>query len=122
MGIYSNINGMDASRGQPGLERARLAVLYQISRELASRRPLAELLPPLLQRSMGSVEARSGSVMVFDAYDRLSHSALIIDGQVRPTPPGHLQNLLDHGLAGWVLRQQQAVLIPNTATDPRWYT
>jgi GAF domain-containing protein len=60
-------------------------------------------------------------VVVFDANGRLSHSTLIIDGQRRPTQTEHVQTLLDHGLAGWVLRQQQAVLIPNTSADPRWY-
>jgi PAS domain S-box-containing protein len=106
----------------PDPERARLAVLYQISRELASRLPLDDLLPRLLQRTLGSVAAPSGSLMVFDAHGRLSHAALSLDGQLRPAQPDRLQALLDHGLAGWVLRQRQAVLIPNTAADPRWYT
>lgn len=113
---------MDVDRGQPGLERARLAILYQISRELASREPLSALLPRLLHRTIDSVLAHSGSLVVFDAHGRLSHAALIIDGQDRPADHEHLQTLLDHGLAGWVLRQQQAVLIPNTSADPRWYT
>lgn len=112
---------MDVTRGQPGLERARLAVLYQISRELASRQPLDQLLPGLLRQTMGSVLGHSGSIMVFDAHGRLSQSALFIDGQLQPTRPEHLQSLLDHGLAGWVTRQQQAVLIPNTSADPRWF-
>lgn len=111
----------EIARGQPGLERARLAILYQISRALASRQPLDQLLPSLLQQTLGSVQGHSGSLMVFDAHGRLSHSALFIDGSLQPTHHDHLQSLLDHGLAGWVTRQKQAVLIPNTSADPRWY-
>lgn len=112
---------MELTRGQTAEERARLAVLYQISRELASREPLESLLPRVLQRATDSLQAQSGTVVVFDAHGRLSHSALIIEGQSRPTQIENLQTLLDHGLAGWVRRQQQAVLIPNTTADPRWY-
>ena len=112
---------MDLTRAQPGLERARLAILYQISRELASREPLEALLPRLLRRTVDNLAAHSGSLLVFDSAGRLAHSALIIEGAPRPTQHERVQALLDHGLAGWVLRQQQAVLIPNTAADPRWF-
>jgi NtrC-family two-component system sensor histidine kinase KinB len=103
------------------LEYPRLALLYQISREISSRLDIDELLPRLLQVTLDSIHGHSGSLIVFDEQGRLRHSALLIDGHFHPEPGPLLAEILEHGLAGWVVRTGEAVYIPNTAADPRWY-
>ena len=55
------------------LEQPRLALLYEISREISSRLDIAELLPRLLQVTLASIQGHSGSLIVFDEQRRLRH-------------------------------------------------
>jgi two-component system, NtrC family, sensor histidine kinase KinB len=103
------------------LEQPRLALLYQISREVSSRLDIDELLPRLLQLTLTAIQGHSGSLVVFDEQGRLRHSALLIDGRFHPAPGPLLADILEHGLSGWVVRTRETVYIPNTAADPRWY-
>ena len=102
-------------------EQPRLALLYQISREVSSRLDIDELLPRLLQLTLTAIHGHSGSLIVFDEQGRLRHSALLVDGQFHPAPAPLLTEILEHGLSGWVVRNRETVYIPNTAADPRWY-
>ena len=34
--------------------------------------------------------------------------------------PDQLDDILDHGLAGWVLKHKEATLVTSTHEDPRW--
>jgi NtrC-family two-component system sensor histidine kinase KinB len=104
-----------------GLEQPRLALLYQISREVSSRLDLAELLPRLLQLTLNSIAGYSGSLVVLDDQGRLGHSALLIDGEFHPHPEEVLHHVIEHGLAGWVVRNRETVYVPDITTDLRWY-
>jgi NtrC-family two-component system sensor histidine kinase KinB len=103
------------------LEQPRLALLYEISREISSRLDIDDLLPRLLQLTLASIHGHSGSLIVLDEQGRLRHSALLVDGNFHPSPAPILADILEHGLAGWVVRSGETVYIPNTAADPRWY-
>src|SRR5258708_26301524 len=103
------------------LEQPRLALLYEISREISSRLDIGELLPRLLQLTLASIQGYSGSLIVLDEQHRLRHAVLVTDGRFDPAPATQLADILEHGLAGWVVRTGEAVYIPDTAADPRWY-
>src|SRR5712692_3716945 len=103
------------------LEQPRLALLYQISREISSRLDIDDLLPRLLQVTLDSIHGHSGSLIVFDEQGRLRQSVLLIDGHFHPAPGPLLAEILEHGLSGWVVRSGESVYIPDTAADPRWY-
>src|SRR4051812_44994352 len=104
-----------------GLEQPRLALLYQISREISSRLDTAELLPRLLQLTLDSIQGHSGSIIILDEHGRLRHGALLIDGQFHTAPGPILDVTLERGLAGWVVRTGETVYVPDTALDSRWY-
>ena len=104
----------------PLTEQRRLALIYQISRELSRRLKLAELLPRVLQETVKSIEAHNGSLIVLDEQNQVLYSALMLAGKLQPDPDNELASFLKDGLAGWVLRHRQPVLVPNTDTDPRW--
>jgi PAS domain S-box-containing protein len=48
------------------------------------------------------------------------HSALMTEGKFQPDPDKLIAATLEHGLAGWVVHNRQAVLVENTTRDPRW--
>src|SRR5438270_3146 len=113
--------GMAQAFDRVFLEQPRLALLYEISREISSRLDIDELLPRLLQVTLASIQGHSGSLIVLDEEQRLRHAALVIDGHFHPAPAALLTGVLEHGLAGWVVATGEPVYIPDTSADPRWY-
>jgi NtrC-family two-component system sensor histidine kinase KinB len=103
------------------LEQPRLALLYEISREISSRLDIDQLLPRLLQVTLASIQGHSGSLVVCDEQRHLRHAALVIDGRFHPDPAQLMAGILDHGLAGWVMRTGEVIYVPDTAADARWY-
>jgi len=100
--------------------RASLELLYHISRELTAALDLRTVLQRVLLLSMQYVNAISGSIIVLDDKGQPVESAIIIGNQVHDQTTHQLRVTLEHGLAGWVARQGQAVLIPDTSLDERW--
>src|SRR5262245_62030957 len=96
------------------LEQPRLALLYEISREISSRLDIDDLLPRLLQLTLTAVQGYAGSLMVFDDQGRLRHSVLLIDGHFHPAAAAVLSDILLHGLSGWVVRAGETVYVPDT--------
>lgn len=100
--------------------RASLELLYNISRELAAALDLRTVLQRVLFLSMKYVGAISGSVIVLDAAGQPVESAIITGAQVHDHTTQQLRVTFERGLAGWVIRNRQAVLIPDTSRDERW--
>lgn len=100
--------------------RASLELLYHVSRELTTNLDLRTVLKRVLFLSMQRVSAISGSIIVLDDNGTPVESALIIGTQVHDHTTQRLRATLERGLAGWVLRNCQAVLIDDTSRDKRW--
>ncbi|MGH2522792.1 MAG: GAF domain-containing protein, partial [Anaerolineales bacterium] len=104
----------------PAQEQSRLDLLYRASREISSRLNLDELLPRLLKAVVESTQARTGSILVFDAQQRVQHAALMHEGTFQLDKNRVMATTLDNGLAGWVVRHRQPALVRDTLQDPRW--
>lgn len=102
------------------ITRASLELLYHISRELATALDLPTVLQRVLFLSMRNIDAISGSLIVLDDIGQPVESAIIYGSQVYERTNQQLRATLDQGLAGWVTRQRQAVLIADTSKDERW--
>src|SRR3990172_8979988 len=102
------------------LTRASLELLYNISRELATALDLRTVLQLVLFLSMRNIGGISGSLIVLDDNGQPVESAIIYGSQVYERTNQQLRATLDYGLAGWVTRQRQAVLMPDTSQDERW--
>jgi PAS domain S-box-containing protein len=100
---------------------ARLELLYHISREIAGRLDLADVLSRIVSLTAESVGAISASLIVFDARGKVSHGWLLYDGRLIGDASAQLAQYAERGLAGWVARHRQAVLIPNVDEDSRWH-
>jgi two-component system, NtrC family, sensor histidine kinase KinB len=100
---------------------ARLTLLYEISREMSPRLDLADLLPRLLTFTVEGLQAHSGSLLVLDERGLPGEAALLVAGVYVPDPLPLLREVLAHGLAGWVVRHNEAIYVPDTTTDSRWY-
>jgi NtrC-family two-component system sensor histidine kinase KinB len=81
---------------------------------------LGELLPRVLKETVDSIQANTGSIIVFDEQGHVMYSALMTGGTFHPDPEKALAAILEHGLAGWAVNNRQSVLIVDTTRDPRW--
>jgi two-component system, NtrC family, sensor histidine kinase KinB len=74
----------------------------------------------VLALSTGNVNAERGSVIVVDEQQQPVDAAIIVEGRLLPHTAESLISTLEQGLAGWVMRSRQAVLIRDTRQDERW--
>jgi NtrC-family two-component system sensor histidine kinase KinB len=100
--------------------KASLELLYSISRELTAQLNLRELLQRILQLTLEAVGSPAGSILVLDEKGETSEGAIAYEGMVHDHSMEQLRDTFEHGLAGWVVANQQAVLIEDTRKDARW--
>jgi len=100
--------------------RASLELLYNVSRELTQALDLRTVLQRVVFLAMRTVGAISGSIIVLDDSGKPLESAIITGAQVHDHTTQRLRATLERGLAGWVVRNRQAVLIADTSRDQRW--
>jgi signal transduction histidine kinase len=103
------------------LQRGRelLQTLYDLSDHLAASLDLDWVLSRVLDLSIAATEAHNGSIFLLPAPDapapRILHRNL-----PAAEANGVIDQVLAKGLAGWVVKQQEGVIVPDTAHDPRW--
>lgn len=102
-------------------KQATLELLYNVSREIAAALDLRTVLQRVLLLSMKYVGAISGSIIVLDDDQQPAESTIIIGDQIHDHTTQQMQVIFEHGLAGWVIRNRQAVLVLDTSQDERWY-
>lgn len=97
-----------------------LELLYKVSREFASALDLRTVLTHVLFAAINNVGGERASLIVLNEHGQVVDSALAYGSQLKNKPTQQLKETIDHGLAGWVVRKQEAALVPDTSKDPRW--
>jgi PAS domain S-box-containing protein len=103
-----------------GSNKASLDLLYHISRELASDLDLRTVLLRVLKLSLENVPGGSGTIIVLDHEGQALDSIIVVKNKVIEETTEQLKYTLDKGLAGWVLKNRKAALVPDTSKDKRW--
>lgn len=101
-------------------QRAVLELLYKVSREFATALDLRTVLTRVLFSAIKNVGGERGSVVVLDDNGQVVDSAFVYGNQVRDSTTLQLKDTVKRGMAGWVVRSHQAVLVPDTSQDSRW--
>ncbi len=100
--------------------RNQYDLLYTISQELDNATEAYDLLQRILQLTVDSIGASSGSFLVIDDKGDVADGLLAYGGRVSAGMSQQVIDVFKQGLAGWVVRNQQAALVANTQNDPRW--
>ncbi len=103
-------------------ERQRLTTLYEIASEIAAATlDLDRVLSRTLEAVAEAIGATSGIVL---AIDDISDMLYVIAqrGLDVSDESERLQLRQNEGLAGWVIRHRQGVVINDVQNDPRWIT
>jgi PAS domain S-box-containing protein len=99
----------------------KLELLYRINRELAQDLSLRQTLANVLKLSMGTVGGERCSIVVLDEKHEPLDAAIIYHNKLINQTTKQLKETITHGLAGWVLHEEEAVLISDTSQDERWF-
>ena len=100
--------------------RALLELLYHVSRELATALDLRTVLQRVLSAAMQNVGGERGSIVVLDDDGKAMDSTIVFGQRFREDTTQQLRDTVEHGLAGWVVRNRRPALIPDTSQDDRW--
>ena len=100
--------------------QASLELLYHISRELAGSLDLRAVLQRILALSLANVGAERGSIIVLDERGRPVDAAIVIGTRITEHSTLQLKETVERGLAGWVVKNNQPALVPDTSLDNRW--
>jgi hypothetical protein len=95
--------------------------LTTVSRALALELSLRETLQRFLQLASDRLSAHSGSVLMVNELGQVVDGCVVYEGRVTPLPVNGRDELIEQGLAGWVLRTRQPILVHNTSEDQRWH-
>jgi GAF domain-containing protein/anti-sigma regulatory factor (Ser/Thr protein kinase) len=98
----------------------RLELLYDISRKLSSSLDLDKVLRDILSLTIPSVGATRGSIIVLDESGQARRHTLIKEELVVLVTEETVGQILDKGLAGWVVRHKEGTIVFDTRDDERW--
>lgn len=106
----------------PDTERSRvtLDLLYALSHELASQMDLRELMERILRMTLDSVGGTSGSIIALNESNEPLEGILIYEGKAQTHTAEQLREVVQQGLAGWVIENRRPVKLDNTLEDSRW--
>jgi len=98
----------------------RQQVLYEFARSLTPGLELDEMLEHVLTLAIPSTGAHSGSVMLLDDQNQVTHYILTRKHLSREEQEQAIRYVLERGLAGWILSNVRPAIVQDTHTDPRW--
>jgi signal transduction histidine kinase len=98
----------------------RFELLYDISRKISSSLDLDKVLGDILALTIPSVGATSGSMIVLDESGQARRHTLIRGELATPVSEQVVAQILDKGLAGWVVQHREGAIVFDTRDDERW--
>ena len=99
-----------------------LQSLVQISRQLLTTTGLADTLEGTLEMARALTNAAEGSLFLLDKSGQITNRILARKGATPAQIKDIESAVLDIGLAGWVVNNQEPALIHDTSLDERWVT
>jgi len=116
------IENADTRETEPGKDYVRTALeqLYRAKREMLTQPELFDLLTHVLQSVVVGLSATSGSLLVLDDQGQVKDGVMAYGGMIKSQPAHELGDVLQQGLAGWVVRNHKPALVASTREDPRW--
>lgn len=118
--LFGASNRSAASRVDSKPIRNTYDLLNAISQEMNNYTEVYDLLQRILQLTVESIGATSGSFLVVDENGNITDGILAYAGKVQPGIKQQLVDVFKEGLAGWVIKNQASALVPDTQSDPRW--
>jgi PAS domain S-box-containing protein len=103
-------------------ERAEslLQLLIRINHDVAGALDLRTVLQRLIFAAIQHVGGERASIIVVDDTGTPVDATIVYGTNLHEHTTRQLKETLDRGLAGWVIRNRRAALVPDTSMDERW--
>lgn len=96
-----------------------LCTLQDVLKTIQPNTDVMALMDHVLHTALKSIGASDGSILLVDEEHQELYFA-VVEGQVRNKLQGH-RIPAGTGLAGWVVKNNKPIIVPNVNTDPRFY-
>lgn len=100
--------------------RSLLELLVKVSREVATALDLRTVLQRVLYACIQYVGGERGSVVVMDDLGKPVDATIVYGKHFHDHTTQQLRDTVERGLAGWVVQNRKAALVPDTSKDERW--
>lgn len=101
------------------VERQKYEALLAISR-LVAMSDIGDVLGEILRITIDAINANNGSIFLFERGTNLCQRFILQRDLPLEMSLVAVQQVLDNGLAGWVMRNHQGDVVHDTTTDDRW--
>ncbi|HSH00963.1 MAG TPA: adenylate/guanylate cyclase domain-containing protein [Anaerolineae bacterium] len=101
-------------------ERNRLEFLYDITRATNTQLDINQMMKEIITRARQSVEAKKGSIFLIDENHTVTTKFLVRANDEVDVSSNVTEEVMQHGLAGWLINNNQGDIIYDTADDERW--
>ena len=78
---------------------------------------LPDLIATILPMTLNSLQALRGSAVILDEQGKPIQGIMAYDGKVESCEAQQFNEIIEYGLAGWVINTGEAALVPNTVRD-----
>lgn len=95
-------------------------LIFDLNRELDPSLDQFGILQKVLQYCLKYIDAVSGNILLFNEKEELTRAALAYMDKMEVYAARNLADILQQGLAGWVVKNRQPVLVLDTIDDNRW--
>ncbi|HXF85071.1 MAG TPA: GAF domain-containing protein [Anaerolineales bacterium] len=100
--------------------KALLELLYHVSREVATALDLRTVLQRVLYETLQNVGGERCSIVVLDDAGKAVDATIVYGTQIHEHTTQQMRDTMERGLAGWVIHNRKAALVPDTSKDERW--
>jgi len=116
---YSGFHVASPAVGDPSsIVNENLHFLKLLSLLVIGRTDMQYKIDRVLQTTLQDLDATSGSLILLDENGAVREGCIAYNGETHHTDSW--SELVQQGLAGWVIKNREPVLIADTCTDPRW--
>ena len=95
-----------------------LQFLQLLSMMVMAKADMRYIIGRVLQMTLQELNALSGCLILLDENGNVSEGCLAYNGETNYTDTW--SEMIQQGLAGWVIQNREPVLIADTTEDPRW--
>jgi GAF domain-containing protein len=119
--LFRSLTVLDGDKAPtPERSRTQVELFTELSKELAYELEVRDLLSRVLRLTLNKFRASSGTFIVLNERLEAIEGSVFFNGEAVPYTLQPYSEMIERGLAGWVVRNRQAALIRNTRDDPRW--
>lgn len=104
------------------LQIQQVKKLLEVARITAKTPTLEDTMNSALEIAQSITRANAGSLLLINENHTITHSILTRDAVTPNLKKEIIARVISEGLIGYVLKQQETILINETSTDPRWLT